>query len=231
MVLPATLIGALPRPSSPARRCSGRPPRPARLDPVTTTATRPRPRWHVVLLAALTAILALLLAAAPASAAYAPAAETRLGVFDPAVTVVVWVHECIPSGQRPVRGPSQLQVVSGSCVAAEAGPRALPVGPWGQKVVDARDKLPSSWGPGNPNAKGVGTRWSDPSAPQTHGLRLDQGIPGSGWPSQQVDHVVVRSGGRILGPDGKPIVGSLRDNPQAHIPLSDWRNWASWNAP
>lgn len=21
------------------------------------------------------------------------------------------------------------------------------------------------------------------------------------------------------------------DDPQAHIPLSDWRNWTSWNAP
>lgn len=116
-------------------------------------------------------------------------------------------------------------------VAAEAGPRALPVGPWGQKVVDTRDKLPSAWGPGNPNAKGVGTRWSDPSAPQTNRVRLDEGLPGSGWPSQQVDHVVVHSGGRILGPDGKPIIGSLRENPQAHIPVSYWRNWTSWNAP
>ena len=37
--------------------------------------------------------------------------------------------------------------------------------------------------------------------------------------------------GRILGPDGKPIVGSLRDNPQAHIPLSDWLQWNTWNTP
>jgi len=74
---------------------------------------------------------------------------------------------------------------------------------------------------------------SSPStpAPKANGIRIDEGVPGSSSPSQQVDHVVVRSGGRILGPDGEPIVGSLRDNPQAHLPLSDWLNWTSWNAP
>lgn len=77
----------------------------------------------------------------------------------------------------------------------------------------------------------VGTRWFDPAAPKANGIRVDQGIPGSSWTSQQVDHVVVRSGGRVLGPDGKPIVGSLKDNPQAHIPVADWLNWTSWNAP
>jgi hypothetical protein len=48
---------------------------------------------------------------------------------------------------------------------------------------------------------------------------------------QQVDHVVVREGGRILGRDGNPIVGSLQKNPEAHTPLSDWLNLASWNKP
>ncbi len=91
-------------------------------------------------------------------------------------------------------------------------------------------RVPSAWGDGVANSKGVGTRWFDPAAPKANGIRIDEGIPGSSWPSQQVDHVVVRSGGRILGPDGKPIVGTLGDNPQAHIPLSDWL-WTSWNAP
>lgn len=82
-------------------------------------------------------------------------------------------------------------------VAANTGPRALPTGPWGQKIVDARTRLPSSWGPGTPNAKGVGTRWFDP-ANKGNGIRIDQRLPGSSFASQQVDHVVVRSGGRIL---------------------------------
>ncbi|UAL30922.1 hypothetical protein K8W59_05345 [Nocardioides rotundus] len=115
--------------------------------------------------------------------------------------------------------------------AADTGPLALPIGPWGQRVVDARNKLPSSWGPGLPNSKKVGTRWFDPAAPKANGVRIDQGSPGSLYPSQQVDHVIVRSGGNVLGPDGLPITGSIKQNPQAHIPLDDWLSWSSWNAP
>jgi RHS repeat-associated protein len=91
-------------------------------------------------------------------------------------------------------------------------------------------RVPSAWGDGVANSKGVGTRWFDPAS-KGNGIRIDEGIPGSSFPSQQVDHVVVRYNGRILGPDGQPITGSLRDNPGAHIPLSDWLNWSSWFAP
>lgn len=92
-------------------------------------------------------------------------------------------------------------------------------------------KVPGEWGPGLANRDLGGTRWFDPAAPKANGIRIDEGVPNSSFPSQQVDHVIVRSGGRILGPDGKPIVGSLKQNPDAHIPLSDWLNWTSWNAP
>ncbi|GAB3935984.1 RHS repeat-associated core domain-containing protein [Kribbella albertanoniae] len=119
---------------------------------------------------------------------------------------------------------------TGGAGGRSVGPRALPIGQWGQKVVDARAKLPNSWGPGNPNKKGVGTRWFDPNN-KGNGVRIDQGNPANTLPSQQVDHVVVRSGGRILGPEGKPIVGNLQQNPQAHIPLSDWLKWSLWSAP
>jgi hypothetical protein len=87
-----------------------------------TPATHPaRASWRVLLLAALTVVLALLLPAVPASAAALPAAETRVGASGPATAVVVGVHECITAGQRPVRGPSQPQIAVGNCVAAEAG--------------------------------------------------------------------------------------------------------------
>jgi hypothetical protein len=114
--------------------------------------------------------------------------------------------------------------------AAAAGPRALTAGPWGEKIMEAQGKLPSSWGFGIPNKKGTGTRWFDPED-AGNGIRIDQGNPASRYPSQRVDHVVVRSNGRVLGPDGKPITGSLAENLQAHIPLSDRRNWTNWSAP
>jgi hypothetical protein len=119
------------------------------------------------------------------------------------------------------RVPAHCVVHSATGVAAEDGLTALEQG---------ASRVPKDWGPGLANKKGIGIRWTDPTNPG-NGIRIDEGIPGSSWPSQQVDHVVVRSGGQILGPDGKPIVGSLAQNPQAHIPLSDWLNWSSWSMP
>ena len=52
-----------------------------------------------------------------------------------------------------------------------------------------------------------GIRWFDPAAPNANGVRIDQGSSGAAYPSQQVDHVIVRSGGKVLGPDGVPITG------------------------
>jgi hypothetical protein len=80
-------------------------------------------RLALILLAALAAVLGLVLPALSASAVTLSAAETRVGASDLAGGVAVGVHECITAGQRPVRGPSQLQVAAGSCVAAEAAPR------------------------------------------------------------------------------------------------------------
>jgi hypothetical protein len=115
------------------------------------------------------------------------------------------------------------QTVSASAtgVAADSGLTALEQG---------AAKVPGDWGAGIANSKGPGTRWFDP-ANKGNGIRIDEGNPNSSWPSQQVDHVVVRSGGSILGPEGSPIVGSLIENPQAHIPLTGWLGWAEWNVP
>jgi hypothetical protein len=109
-------------------------------------------------------------------------------------------------------------------------PTVVPSPDWATKIQQAGTKIPKEWGPGLLNKKGVGTRWQDPNN-QGNGVRIDQGSPNSSSPSQQADHVVVNSGGKILGPDGNPIAGSLKQNPQAHIPLSDWQNWQNWNSP
>jgi hypothetical protein len=92
-------------------------------------------------------------------------------------------------------------------------------------------KLPDDWDAGRPNRDVVGTRWDDPSAPKANGVRVDKGIPDSSWPSQRVDHVVVRHNGRIIGRDGRPIEGRINQNPDAHIPLSEWLKWGKWWGP
>lgn len=96
---------------------------------------------------------------------------------------------------------------------------------------DTGGKLPEAWGDGKANRKGVGRRWQDPRN-QGNGVRIDQGNPNSPFPSQRVDHVIVRVDGKVVGRDGKQINGSIDDDPtNAHIPFSEWKNWSSWNRP
>jgi len=85
----------------------------------TTGSQPPTRRWLVLLLAALAALAPLLFGAGTASASGLPAAQTRVGVSTLAAPEVVGVHECITAGQHWVRGPSQLRLASGHCVAAE----------------------------------------------------------------------------------------------------------------
>jgi RHS repeat-associated protein len=95
----------------------------------------------------------------------------------------------------------------------------------------ATAKVPSGWGPGAATKKGVGTRWTDPANPG-NGVRIDQGNPLNTQITQQVDHVVVRYNGQVIGRNGQPISGSIAQNAeQAHIPLSEWQTWKSWFAP
>ncbi|MGZ8750461.1 MAG: RHS repeat-associated core domain-containing protein, partial [Pseudonocardia sp.] len=97
-------------------------------------------------------------------------------------------------------------------------------------LEQARGKIPAEWGSGVPNKKGVGLRWTDPANPG-NGVRIDRGTVGSSSPSQRPHHVVARSDGQILSPNGTAISGPLKQNPQAHIPLEEWLTWQRWNAP
>jgi hypothetical protein len=123
--------------------------------------------------------------------------------------------------ERVATAAGSLYVLFRLSVAANSGLTSLEQG---------TTKVPTGWGSGSATNKGTGLRWEDPANPG-NGVRIDEGVPNSPWPSQQVDHVVVRSGGSVLGPDGQPIVGSIASNPQSHIPLTDWLNWSEWNAP
>jgi RHS repeat-associated protein len=96
----------------------------------------------------------------------------------------------------------------------------------------ALDKIPSAWGQGVPTRKAIGTKWRDPNNPKGNVIRIDKGNPKSSYPTQQVDHVVIVSDGVVIGADGSPINGTIKQNPvESHIPLSDWSNWSSWNKP
>jgi len=93
---------------------------------------------------------------------------------------------------------------------------------------EASNKFPESWGSGVPNNKGIGQRWQDPKNPG-NGVRIDKGNPLNSQPVQQVDHVVVRHNGQVIGRNGKPIEGSIKQNPEAaHIPLSEYLKWETW---
>jgi len=90
-------------------------------------------------------------------------------------------------------------------------------------------QIPSKWGDGFPTKKGVGVRYVDPKNPGNR-VRIDKGRPESEFPTQQVDHVVVVRGGKVIGRDGKPIQTSIReDYERSHIPLKEWLNWTTWD--
>ena len=93
------------------------------------------------------------------------------------------------------------------------------------------DSVPKEWGEGQPNRKDEGWRWTDPKD-EGNGVRIDRGSLINSQPSQQIDHVVVRYGGKVIGKDGNPIIGPIRDNAeQAHIPLEEYVKWRHWYKP
>ena len=103
------------------------------------------------------------------------------------------------------------------------------VAKWGVPK-NVTDRLPSGWA-AKPNKKGVGTRYQDPNNPG-NGVRIDQGNPNHSLSSQQVDHVIVRRNGQVIGRDGNPIQGSIKQNAEnAHIPLSEYQKWGRWDSP
>ncbi|MFF4529689.1 polymorphic toxin-type HINT domain-containing protein [Streptomyces sp. NPDC001407] len=99
-------------------------------------------------------------------------------------------------------------------------------------------KIPNGWSGPNmtskfrKNASKEGFVWRAPKGQDS--VRIDRGDPNSQWGTQQVDHVVINSGGRIVGRGGEllPPNARIQDYPaEAHIPLSEWQTWRSWNAP
>ncbi len=95
-----------------------------------------------------------------------------------------------------------------------------------------RGDIPADWGDGEETNSGIGRRWVDPANKKGNGVRIDKGNSNNSQTTQQVDHVVVRKDGKVIGRDGQPIQGSIKNNAiNAHIPLQEWLTWSKWYAP
>jgi RHS repeat-associated protein len=94
------------------------------------------------------------------------------------------------------------------------------------------DLIPESWGEGTRTRGGDGWRWHDPNN-KGNLVRIDEGNPALRNASQQVDHVRVDCGGKVIGPDGQPLKSAKGDvdGPLSHIPYRDWKTWRQWNQP
>jgi hypothetical protein len=172
---------------------------------------------------------------------------TNQAEADAAIAKLEWISWYIPAGKLIITG--------GNYVLAASVLRGFPSnmgfqgsGAWrrsGANLLDdvasttpkwavpgsVQSKFPSSW-TSAANKKKVGSRWFDPANPKANGVRIDQGTPGHPLVSQQVDHVIVRRNGQLIGRDGQPIMGNIADNAaNAHIPLSEYLNWRNWYAP
>ncbi len=92
------------------------------IEPMTTaTRTAWRPRWVLVFLAAVLAVLVAAFGAAPASAATAPGAQNAVGVSTSAGQVAVGPSVGIGAGQRLGNDPPRAQIVVATGVATEDG--------------------------------------------------------------------------------------------------------------
>jgi multidrug efflux pump subunit AcrA (membrane-fusion protein) len=127
--------------------------------------------------------------------------------------------------QRQAQQKTAQQAAESSRKAQEAFARSVKV---------CLDKCPKNWKtePTKKADKGKpGVRSSD-GEKGANSVRIDKGDPKSSQPSQRVDHVRVNKDGKAIGRDGKPISGRVKDDPEnAHIPLSEYKKWETWDAP
>ncbi len=73
--------------------------------------------------------------------------------------------------------------------------------------------------------KGDGWRWNS----KKHDVRIQKGDPKSSFEAQRTDYVQLRVDGKVIGRNGKSLTNGK--DIEAHIPLAEWRTWASWKSP
>jgi hypothetical protein len=95
-----------------------------------------------------------------------------------------------------------------------------------QSVVD---KFPAGFAAPELTVKDGGVRWMIPPAHKSPGgVRIDP-ARSTGYPSQRVPHVVVRSNGKVIGRNGEPLPNAR--SADAHIPLEEYKTWRTWDHP
>lgn len=65
-------------------------------------------------------------------------------------------------------------------------------------------------------------------------VRIDLGNPSSPMASQRVDHVSISSNGQKVGRTGQKLPSnpkSAEEQVEIHIPLSEWKEWSTWDHP
>jgi hypothetical protein len=63
-----------------------------------------------------------------------------------------------------------------------------------------------------------------------------KGEPNAPYQHQRVDYVRITSKGKVVDKKGVEIPGKelgvkTKENPDVHVPLSEWQNWKQWNKP
>ncbi len=82
--------------------------------------------------------------------------------------------------------------------------------------------------------KGEGLVWSDVQGgkPPSNEVRIMEGKPLSGNLAQRVNYVLVLYQGQRVDKNGVlSATGGHANNPDSHIPLADYENWAYWHKP
>jgi hypothetical protein len=151
-------------------------------------------------------------AAGSSSASTVPAPETCVGASTAGLISGVWGRTDITAGQRRDGPRSQLQIVSGHCVAAEDGTGSIP-------------GLKDGW-QGRTADNGKGWVWQEPGSPgNANSLRVMDPTPQ--YPNGYTRFYNGEGNGQPLGLDGKPGPRSA-----THIPRSasggDWPIPEGW---